>query len=159
MILAYLLGYFLMGLQGNFIYLVLISWGLGMVSCSVAMGLGCLVPNVKDVTELVPVAYIPQMLFAGFFIRTGQIPIFLRWAQYLCGLKYAINLALLTEFKVDSPSCNTSPAARRNCENLLEVNDVKAEEAYIYILLLFVLFFTFRIMGAIVLYFKAKRFY
>ena len=35
-----------------------------------------------------------QMLFAGFFIRTSQIPVFLRWAQYVCVLKYSINLLL-----------------------------------------------------------------
>lgn len=148
-----------MAFQGSFLFLVLISWGLGLASCSIAMGLGCLVPNVKDVSELAPLVYIPQLLFAGFFIRTSQIPIFLRWSQYLCGLKYAINLALLTEFRVDSDPCNTSPQARKNCENLLSINDVTAKDFSIYILLLIVLFLAFRIVGGIVLYYKAKRFY
>lgn len=159
MIVGYCVAYFLMDLQGNFIYLVLISWGLGMVSCSIAMGLGCLVPNVKNASELVPLAYTPQMMFAGFFIRTSQIPIFLRWAQYLCGLKYAVNLALLVEFNPSSSRCNVSADARKNCENLLSVNDVSSKDAYIYIILLFVLFFGYRIMGAIVLHYKARRFY
>eukprot|EP01040_Poterioochromonas_malhamensis_P008710 gene8710-9429_t len=159
MVVAYCVSYFLMDLQGSFIYLVLISWGLGMSSCSIAMGLGCLVPNVKNVSELVPLAYIPQMLFAGFFIRTSQIPVFLRWAQYLCGIKYAVNLALLVEFRPSSSQCNVSTAARKNCENILRVNDVEAEDAYIYIILIFVLFIVFRILGAIVLYYKAKKFY
>ncbi len=97
MLLGTVVSYFLMDLQGNFIYLVLISWGLGLSSCSIAMGLGCLVPDVKNVGELVPLAYTPQMMFAGFFIRISQIPVFLRWARYLCGIKYAISLAIIVE--------------------------------------------------------------
>jgi hypothetical protein len=42
--------------------------------------------------------FVPQILFSGFFIRTSLIPIYMRWAQYLCSLKYAINLLLIIEF-------------------------------------------------------------
>ena len=38
------------------------------------------------------------MLFAGFFVRTDQIPVYLRWAQYLCSLKYAMNVLTIVEF-------------------------------------------------------------
>eukprot|EP01033_Poteriospumella_lacustris_P001267 gene1266-923_t len=75
---AFILTYFLLGMQGNFILIVLAAWGLGMCSCS--------------------------MLFVGFFIRTSLIPVFLRWAQYLCSLKYAMNLIILTEFRLTSSS-------------------------------------------------------
>eukprot|EP01040_Poterioochromonas_malhamensis_P012169 gene12169-13307_t len=159
MLVGTLLSYFLMGLQGNFIYLVLISWGLGLSSCSIAMGLGCLVPDVKNVSELVPLAYTPQMMFAGFYIRISQIPVFLRWARYLCGVKYAIGLAMLVEFNPSSHKCNVSDDARSNCENLLSSNDVHTEDVWLDIFMIFVLFAGFRVLGAIVLYYKAKRFY
>ena len=45
-------------------------------------------PDVQTVIELL---FIPQILFAGFFIRTTFIPVFLRWAQWLCSLKYTVN--------------------------------------------------------------------
>lgn len=159
MLLQYIIAYFMIGLQGNFIFLVLIAWGLGMVSNSVAMGLGCLIPDVKDVTELAPLAYVPQILFAGFFIRTSQIPVFLRWAQYLCGMKYAMDLSLMTEFKNDRHDCNHSPEALQNCQNILSQNNIDPKIFYVYIILLFVIFAGFRIAGAIVLHQKAKRFY
>eukprot|EP01040_Poterioochromonas_malhamensis_P010458 gene10458-11377_t len=159
MLLGTVVSYFLMDLQGNFIYLVLISWGLGLSSCSIAMGLGCLVPDVKNVGELVPLAYTPQMMFAGFFIRISQIPVFLRWARYLCGIKYAISLAIIVELNPSSHKCNVSADARENCENLFSSNDIHTEDVWFYILLLFVLFAGFRVLGAIVLYYKAKRFY
>jgi hypothetical protein len=159
MLLQWIIGYFMIGFQGNFILLVLTSFGLGMVSNSIAMGLGCLVPDVKDVTELAPLAYVPQILFAGFFIRTGQIPIFLRWAQYLCGMKYAMNLAFMNEFRLDSDSCNTSDNAHENCSQLLHQNNIDPPNFWIYIIILAGIFAIFRIAGAMVLHQKAKRFY
>jgi predicted nucleic acid-binding Zn ribbon protein len=157
-VLQYLFVYFMMDMQGDFIYLVLASFGLGMVSNSVAMGLGCMLPDVKDVTELAPLIYVPQILFAGFFIRTDQIPVFLRWAQYLCSMKYAMNLVLLSEFRLDRPNCQGAEAAD-NCREILDSNSVQAEDFYIYIILLFVLFLVFRVTGALILVQKAKRFY
>lgn len=156
-IVGYLLVYFLMDLRANFILLVLTSFGLGLVSNSVACCLGAAVPNVTDVTELAPLLFVPQILFGGFFIRTEQIPVFLRWAQYLCGLKYAINLFLLQEFDLDSESC--SGAARKNCKNLLEANQIETDKYWLYIILLFVLFFVYRCLAGFILVQKAKKFY
>jgi hypothetical protein len=130
-----------------------------MVSCSLAMGLGCLVPNVKDVTELTPIVFLPQILFAGFFIRTTLIPKFLRWAQYLCGIKYALNLAIMTEFQVSGDKCSKNHLSKALCQNLIEVNDIHPDQFYIYIILLGALAIFFRIIGGILLHFKAKRFY
>lgn len=158
-IVQFLLVYFLCDLQGSFIFMVLACFGVGMVSNSVAMGIGCLVPDVKDVTELAPLLFVPQILFGGFFIRTSQIPIFLRWAQYLCGMKYAMNLVLMTEFQESTDRCQASPQAQENCRNILSANNVDPKIFYVYIILLFVLFFAFRVVGAIILNQKAKRFY
>jgi ABC-type multidrug transport system permease subunit len=159
MLLGYSISYFLIGLQGKFIYLVLISWGLGVVSASLATALGCLVPDAKRVTELVPLLYIPQLLFAGFLIRTSQMPFFIRWAQYLCSLKYAVNLILLNEFRVTSESCSKSPESRHQCESLLAINDVNPAYYYHYIVVLIALAIGFRFIGGLVLYQRAKQFH
>lgn len=153
----FIICYFMINLQGNFIYIVLAAWGLGCASCSVAVMIGCLVADVKDVSELAPLLFVPQLLFAGFFIRTSLIPVFLRWAQYLCAIKYAINLVLLTEFNVLNTSC--AGDARRNCESVISNNNIIVGDTYIYVILLFVLFLTFRLLGAFILVKKAKRFY
>lgn len=108
---------------------------------------------------MAPLLFVPQMMFVGFFIPTSKIPLFLRWAQYLCSLKYAMNLIIMTEFRVTSESCQTSPQATENCENLLKINDVETDKYYIYILVLFALFIGFRLIGASVLVQRAKRFY
>jgi ABC-type multidrug transport system ATPase subunit/ABC-type multidrug transport system permease subunit len=153
----YIIIYFLMNLQGNFILLVLSSWGLGVTSSSIAVIVGCSVTDVKHVSELAPLVFVPQMLFAGFFVRLSQIPVFLRWAQYLCGLKYAMNLLLAIEFRPGSSSCSGS--AHRSCLNVLNENQINLKLIWLYALLLGVLFALFRIVGAMILVQRAKRFY
>lgn len=128
---AYILVYPLLGLQGNFIMLVGAAWALGIASSSVAVVLGCSVPDVKAVAELAPAVFVPQMLFAGFFVRISQIPTYLRWAQYLCALKYCLNLIMLIEFN-DCGSNSASPEiADMACDNLLEQNDVVKEGEHV----------------------------
>lgn len=155
----FLIMYFMASFQGNFIYLVLAVFGLAMAASSVALCLGCSVNNVKDATELAPLLFVPQMLFIGFFIRTSLIPVFLRWAQYLCSLKYAMNLVILTEFNLANDNCNTSPEARQNCQSLMDKNNIVADDFWVYIVILFVLFIAFRVLAGIILTQKAKRFY
>jgi ABC-type multidrug transport system permease subunit len=158
-IVQFILVYFLVDMQGSYILLVLCAFGVGIASCSVAVALGCSVSDVKSVTELSPLLFVPQLLFVGFFIRTSQIPAFLRWAQYLCSLKYAMNLFIMTEFDLELESCRSSEAARNNCHSIIVNNDIETDRYYVYILVLFALFIVFRLIGAAILVQKAKRFY
>ena len=149
--------YPLVDLQGNFGYIILASWGLGCASASCGMALGCAVTDVKDVTEFAPLLFVPQLLFAGFFIQTSEIPVFLRWAQYLCGIKYALNIILSTEFHEDNDSC--SGDAAQLCSNMLEANEIKQNMMWFYILMLVVLFAAFRLLAVGILVQKSRRFY
>lgn len=90
--------YYLAGFQGDFMSIIGIVFILGVEASSVAIFVGCMVDKVTKAIEFTPLIFIPQILFAGFFVRISQIPIYLRWAEYLCGVKYAINLMLLVEF-------------------------------------------------------------
>eukprot|EP01006_Ploeotia_vitrea_P057305 TRINITY_DN68164_c8_g6_i1.p1 TRINITY_DN68164_c8_g6~~TRINITY_DN68164_c8_g6_i1.p1 ORF type:complete len:630 (+),score=-19.30 TRINITY_DN68164_c8_g6_i1:51-1940(+) len=156
-IVQYILVYNMCGFQGMPVYLVLAAWGLGLASSSVAVALGCAIPDVKNVTEMGPMLFVPQILFAGFFIKMSQVPVFLRWAQYLCAMKYAMNLIIMTEFNTDLPSCDG--AARANCERVIEDNSVETDMWYVYMIMLMVLYIGFRILGGIVLVIRSKRFY
>lgn len=145
------------GFQGFPVYLVLAAWGLGLASSSVAVALGCAIPDVKNVTEMGPLLFVPQILFAGFFIKMSQVPIFLRWAQYLCAMKYAMNLIILTEFDTSLPSCHG--AAAMNCQTVIEQNNIQPNLWYVYMIMLMVLFMGFRIIGGIILVMRSIRFY
>lgn len=145
-------------MQGNFFAMVGAAFQLAMVSNSIAMAMGAAFSDVKEVTELSSLIFMPQILFAGFFVRTSQIPIFLRWAKYLCGMGYAMNLAYGIEFNLALGSCQEEDA-RDNCRSLLHSNNIHMNQVYFPIILLFVLFLAFRLLAAFILVEKAKTFY
>ena len=41
--------------------------------------------------------FLPQLLFSGLLIDVELIPSWLQWMEYLCYLKYCINIAFLNE--------------------------------------------------------------
>mmetsp|Transcript_4023 Transcript_4023/g.8458 ORF Transcript_4023/g.8458 Transcript_4023/m.8458 type:complete len:489 (-) Transcript_4023:76-1542(-) len=143
--------YWLIGFKGSFILLLLSSWALGLASASVAVLMGCAVSDIKTATELMPVVFVPQMLFAGFFVSTESIPVYLRWAQYLCSLKYAMNVLSIVEF--GSGTCQAGAEAQ--CKALLSGNEIEEDLWWFYILVLAGLFTLFRAVGAYVLTVKA----
>ena len=147
----WLVVYWLIGFQGSFLVLMLSGFALGLVSSSVAVLIGCSVTDIKTAAEFLPLVLVPQMLFAGFFVSTDQIPKYLRWAQYLCSLKYAMNLQQIAEFS--ESAC--SPGADEQCKTLLVKNDVDEDHVWFYILILAVLFITFRVVGCYILMIKA----
>ncbi|KAL7545612.1 hypothetical protein ACHAWF_008965 [Thalassiosira exigua] len=69
-----LISFFMVGLQANFFYFLAIEYGLAMSSTAVAVLLGCAVEDPKMATEFLPLLFVPQLLFAGFFVRTDLIP-------------------------------------------------------------------------------------
>jgi ABC-type multidrug transport system permease subunit len=156
-LLQILIMYFLAGLQGDFISLVGCSFGTAIATSSTTILLGSLVTNPKQANEMSLLVLVPQILFAGFFIRTNQIPVWLRWAQYLCSLKYGINLFLINEFASYRSSC--SDGAAENCAEIKDVNDVEPDDWWIYVMILLTLFVTQRMLAMFVLMKRAVKFY
>ena len=94
----------LIGLQGDIVYLTLVTALLGLVAASTAQLIGASVPTVTVALQCAPLLFLPQMMYAGLFISIAKIPSYLRWAQQLCALKYGINLVMLNEFiKIPNP--------------------------------------------------------
>lgn len=144
----------MVGLQSGFFHFLAIEFGLAMASTAVAVLLGCAVEDPKMATEFLPLLFVPQLLFAGFFVRTDLIPSWLRWAQYLCSLTYGVRLALLAEFGDCAKASEKNP-----CSELLDVNQVKEDETGMYWALLWSLFVMFRLGGLALLRMKATKFY
>eukprot|EP00299_Pterocystis_sp_00344_P019144 c9525_g1_i1.p1 GENE.c9525_g1_i1~~c9525_g1_i1.p1 ORF type:complete len:599 (+),score=142.03 c9525_g1_i1:29-1825(+) len=152
-LLAIIVMYWLVEMQGSFILLVLVMWMLGIASTSVAMLLGSVFNDVKTAMEAAPALFVPQILFAGFFIRLELVPVYMRWAQYLCSLKYAMNLAILVEFN------DCDPLEKMACSKLKDSNDIEKDHWWVYVLILLALFFGFRLLSLMVLRKRAKKFY
>lgn len=79
------------------------------------------------------------------------MPVFLRWCEWLCALKYASNLALITEF-----GDNCRQGYEEECDALLEQNDIKKDQWWLYVTILLALFLGFRTIAAISLYLRAR---
>lgn len=153
-ILQSLCTYFLIGLQGSYILTVLTWFALALATNSTALLVGSIVTDVKQAAEVTPVIFVPQLLFSGFFVATQNIPVWLRWAQWLCSLKYTLNLLILIEFVGNS--CGTSAQAQANCDSILQRNDISMSEVGLYIGILVAIMVGFRILGAFLLSMKAN---
>ena len=147
--------YFMIGFQANFGEFLVIAYALAMSSTALAVLLGCAVEDPKLAQEMLPILFVPQMLFAGFFVAPSLIPAWLRWAQYLCSLTYAIRLALVAEFDRD---CG-SPDANASCKRVLNSIDARQDDVWWYWVVLVGLFAFFRVAAVAVLRKKATKFY
>mmetsp|Transcript_15002 Transcript_15002/g.38536 ORF Transcript_15002/g.38536 Transcript_15002/m.38536 type:complete len:649 (-) Transcript_15002:139-2085(-) len=166
----FLLQWKLMELQGPIYYFIFAGFGLSMVAQSLALLLGCVVSAVKVAVELSPLVFVPQIVFSGLFIQVSQIPVWLRWAQYACCLKFAINLFMVIEFS--GPACSPSAQItsgqnasttqaiednwKETCRDFMESQDVYPEQWTTYAGTLAGLFFLFRIIAAFALRTKAS---
>jgi hypothetical protein len=144
-------------LQGDYFQFVAVGFGLSLVASSLGMLLGAVLNDVKEVTECATAVFIPQILFIGFYARISQIPVFLRWAQYLCAMSYATKLGYYLEFNADQRLCQASPQAAQNCANLLAVNNATADTVWGNAVGLVVLFVAVRVLTAIILVSRATK--
>ena len=154
-IITFLVAYWLEALKGNFILHVLILWLIGMAASSTALVAGCIASNVQVAMQAAPAIFVPQILFAGFFIKIQQIPVWIRWAKYLCSLKVGINLFLLNEFNL---GCPEGSSQRASCMSVITQNDIKPGDWWVYGLVLIGIFFLFRSLALILLMRRAKGF-
>lgn len=129
-------------------------YSLAMASTAMAVLLGCAIEDPKLAQEMLPLLFVPQMLFAGFFVRPELIPSWLRWAQYLCTLTYSVRILLVSEFD----NCSTDPAALNNCDVLLDDVGANPDDTWWYWLVLLSLFVFFRLSALFVLKHKASKF-
>ena len=123
-----------------------------MASTALGVLLGCSVEDPKLGQELLPLLFVPQMLFAGFFVTPDLIPVWLRWASYLCTLTYSIRILLVAEFE-DCAKTN------QNCAVLLKNVKADPDETWWNWLILVLLFCVFRFSALLVLRKKATKFF
>ena len=154
MLLATCVFYFLVDMQGNFAYIVFAQVGLGVVSASSSLLMGAATTRPETAIHLVPALYVPQILFSGFFISLDEVPIWLRWLQYLCPLKYGVGLATMAEFADDAVPDNREGSVAR----LIHRTNLNREDWWILVVIMFALFFAFRIIGAFLLAWRARSF-
>ena len=146
----------MIGFQMAFSMLYAINYSLAMASTALAVLLGCAVEDPKLGQEMLPILFVPQMLFAGFFVVPDLIPSWLRWARYLCTLTYSVRVAVVEEFENCDPA---NPEANDACNDLLETVDAVPDDTWWNWLILVLLFVAFRSLALFVLRQKATKFF
>lgn len=150
-----LIDYFLIGFKSDFGLFYLTIYCLAMASTALAVMLGCSVEDPKLGQEMLPILFVPQMLFAGFFVTPSLIPVWLRWARYLCSLTYAIRILLVEEF---GSGCG-SEEADEACALAIESVGADEDEIWWNWVVLVALFVVFRLLALVILQRKALKFY
>ena len=169
------INYWLIGFTANFFLYTGIIYALAMASTAVAVLLGCSVSDAKMAQELLPLLFVPQMLFAGFFVAIDLLPDWMQWVQYICSLTYGVRLGLLGEFEECSNCCESncmdstesgtcdatqfSSTAGTNCNRILQNVNADSEDKWWYWLVLISLFVFLRVSALLVLKRKATTFY
>lgn len=157
-VVAQVLNFFLIGFQSNFFLLLAITYVLSMASTALAVLLGCSIDDAKLAQEFLPLLFVPQMLFAGFFVAIQLLPSWMQWVQYICSLTYGVRLGLLAEFEECATDVEDTVSAG-NCQTILTNVDADADEKWWYWLVLLALFAVLRLMALYVLKAKAATFY
>jgi len=147
--------YFMIGLTGSFGMYYLATYTLAMSSTALGVALGCSVDDAKLAMEFLPILFVPQLLFAGFFVSLSLIPVWLRWARHVCTLTYAVRILLVAEFE----QCAKDPKYALFCNGLLIKMDANPEETWWNWIILVALFCVFRILALAILRNKASQFY
>ena len=70
----FIVTYWLVGLQANFIVATLVASLMGTVAASVSLFMGAVSSSVEVAIQLVPLLFVPQLLFAGLFIPIRPFP-------------------------------------------------------------------------------------
>jgi ABC-type multidrug transport system permease subunit len=156
MLITALLTYYLIGFQSGFGWHFLVLYALAISSTALAVLVGSAVEDPKLATEFLPLLFVPQFLFAGFFVNPELIPTWLRWAQWVCSLTYGVKLRLFYEW--GSGCENPADATYYTC-NLLNSLNIEEDEVWWYWVMLVVLFLAFRLAALFVLSKKATKFY
>eukprot|EP01083_Nonionella_stella_P117746 351218_1 len=113
------------------IYLLIAFWMVGfdspffslyisLVLCVLCTGsfgmiIGCFAKNVGEAMQMMPMGFIPFLLFTNFLVSLEQIPAWIRWIQWLNPFKYIVDAVCLTEFQdqLHDWGCQYHPASNQ----------------------------------------------
>eukprot|EP00756_Hemistasia_phaeocysticola_P016830 Hpha_TRINITY_DN15501_c3_g1::TRINITY_DN15501_c3_g1_i1::g.105526::m.105526/K05679/ABCG1; ATP-binding cassette, subfamily G (WHITE), member 1 len=158
-----LVTYWLLDLQGVFPWIALAIALIGLAGSGLALVIGSVASEATVAIQLSPVLFVPQFLFAGFFVATTKIPSWIRWAQYLCTLKYGLNLMAIAEFnpgthvvEEDINGTLISIDLVHGDEGLFSQMDINVDQKWMYVGIMLGFFLGLRIVAAIILTRRAR---
>ena len=86
-VIVLLIDYFMSALVGSFGLIYVGALLNAFAAGALAVCIGAFASSPRAAVEMQPLLFLPQFLFAGFFIRITTIPIVLQWIQWIVPLK------------------------------------------------------------------------
>merc|ERR1712228_187038 len=91
--------YWMVGFDSSFLQLYIALMLCSLSTGSVGLIVGCFAKNAGEAMQFMPIAFVPFILFTNFMVSLDQIPVWIRWLQWLDPFKYVVDCLCITEFK------------------------------------------------------------
>lgn len=130
---------------------------LSLVSQSIGQLIGAGV-SVQNGVYISSVVSIPLLLFCGFLVPMGTIPVYLQWLAYCSYARYTFQSIVLTFYSMDRPFlyCNKTVCPFEDPKEIIKELDMEGELSVDYSALLGFFIF-FRLATYLVLKFRVMR--
>lgn len=130
--------YFSVGLTLDPWYKPLISIVGGILEYNAFVGFGYIigtaVSDKQAATVLTPVAIVPMLLYAGFFVSQDNIPKWLWWFREIAIFKYGFQVQFLNEFNDLELECMTTTDLQAKCDPLGDFDSPQSLELSLVLL-------------------------
>jgi ABC-type multidrug transport system permease subunit len=148
--------FYMVKFQGSVWVFLGATYVLAMSGTAMAVTLGAVVRgNGKVAQQLLPIIFIPQILFSGFFVSPDLIPVLLRWVQHICVLTYAVRTLVVEEFH----ECSEDLFANQTCNFLVKNVKANPDEVWWNWIAMLSCFLFFRLLALMILRRSATTFY
>ena len=147
--------YWIVGFVGSWIDWVSVVFCAAVATSSLGWLISCISRTPLVALQLIPIVLLPQLLFSGLLTDLEMIPSWLKWMEYLCYLKYCINLGFLVEAE-QYMSMNPVPTP---IQFLADQNSIKSVNISTYVWLIVFITVGCRLLALFALYYYRTRRY
>ncbi|XP_064613725.1 protein white-like [Liolophura sinensis] len=86
------------------------------IAVSVGYVISCMTGSLNIALAIAPPLLIPLMLFGGFYVNTGTVPVYFVWLEYLSWFKYSNEIVTINQWKdVTDLACPNNTLGQRPC--------------------------------------------
>lgn len=131
------------------------------VSTSFGYLISCASSSTSMALSVGPPVIIPFLLFGGFFLNSGSVPVYIKWLSYLSWFRYANEGLLINQWADVQPGEISCTLSNTTCPSsgkvILETLNFSADDMPFDYMGLVLLIIGFRIFAYIALKIRAKR--
>jgi hypothetical protein len=121
-------------------------WLSGVSASVIAFMLGSVIKSVDIAAQVSAYVLVLQILLAGFFVDSSQIPWVIRWLQWVTPLRYGLSIMFIAEF-------NNLP----NSAPFFAANGIVPSMVLFYIFMLIGIILIYRLVALVGLWLTCRK--